>query len=173
MVPRRWDHVNCPHCGEENSSAGVRCSSCSKALTIYIGEARSLPRRFGLGPLMVLVAVIALGLGVLREVPLAGVAILVLLTPAVVRTTAIVNQYALDHRPLSFHDRLATLVGSVGVMIAVIGTSLLSFAATGMLALVVLHGFASYGFQIALIFSGTVALLAGYLTARRLWPRRD
>ena len=87
MEPRRFAQVNCPHCGAVNPSFESTCSACSRGLLVYIGPARALPRRFGIGAIMALVAVIAVGLAMLRAVPVLGVAWLVLVPTCLLYTS--------------------------------------------------------------------------------------
>jgi hypothetical protein len=173
MQVRRLYVVNCPHCGAENPVREIHCRSCSKPLTLYIGPAESLPRRFGLGSLMFLVAVVALGLGVLRFVPVLGVTILVLLIPAVVRTTAFVSQRESDLRPISFDEKMMAFFGSIGVMMLVLVAASLTFAIIFVLIAAMTLGTGPYSVPVAGAFSGSVAISITYVLLRKLWPYKD
>jgi hypothetical protein len=151
----------------------IHCRSCSKPLTLYIGPAEALPRRFGLGPLMVLVAVVALGLGVLRYVPVLGVTILVLLVPAVVRTTAFVSQRESDLRPISLDEKMMAFFGSVGVMMLVLVAASLTFAIIFALVAAMTLGTGPYAVPVAGAFSGSVAISLTFVLLRKLWPYKD
>jgi hypothetical protein len=167
MLTHRRQVVNCPHCGLENPASESTCRACSKSLTIYIGPAHNRPRRFGLGSLMVLVAVTAPGLALLREVPVLGVLILVLLPAAVVRTSAAAYQCDADLRPMSTDHKLWTFLGSVGLMIAVLVSTFLLFFVVFITAGAII-GFEGLPFAIAL--GALAALTLGYRMLRSLWP---
>ena len=169
----RFDRVNCPHCGDENDASATTCGSCSRGLTVYIGPAHNLPRRFGLGPLMILVAVFAIGLGVLREMPGLGVAMLILLPPAVVRTAAFVTQRAEDGRPMLAGDKAYTFIASIGIMMVVILSGVSCFGLVciplGMMGTI---GGGS-GMILAASVAGGIALYVAYRVLRRLWPYKE
>lgn len=170
MQPRRREVVNCPHCGAENPSVEARCASCSKGLTIYIGPTQGLPRRFGVGSLMLLVATVALGLSALRGAPMLGVLILVLIPPALVRTMAVVSQRATDERPMILDETMGVFFGSIGVMMAVLLASFLAFAIVCMPVGSMTMGSGVYGMTLALSLAGAAALAAAVWVLRKLWP---
>lgn len=170
MLIRRVDVVNCPHCGAENPAREAHCRSCSKGLTIYIGPAHNLPRRYGLGSLMLLVASVALGLGALRGVPVLGALILVLIPASVVRTMAIVAQRDVDGRPMNVEERTGVFFGSIGVMIAVLLASFLAFAIVCMPAGSMAMGAGGYGMSLALALAGAAGLAVAVWVLRKLWP---
>jgi ribosomal protein L40E len=169
MQARRWQIVNCPHCGVENPVSETTCRSCSRNLVLYIGPAHNLPRRFGLGALMVLVAVVAPGLALLRDVPFLGVLILLLLPAAAIRTAAAVSQSADDLRPLNLDQKIQVFFGSIGVMVGVLTLAFLTFFAicipTG--ALIGFHGL-----PFAIGLGGVAAIYVAYRMLRSLWPYR-
>jgi hypothetical protein len=169
MQHRRRQIVNCPHCGVENPSAEVSCRSCSRGLVLYIGPAHNLPRRFGLGALMVLVAAVAPGLGLLRDAPVLGVLILLVLPAAVIRTTAAISQSAADLRPLNFDQKVQIFFGSIGVMIGVLSSTILVFFAACIPA-GALIGF--QGLRYAIGLGGVAAIYVAYKMLRHLWPYR-
>ena len=167
---RRREFVNCPHCGAVNLSTESRCESCSKGLTIYIGPSQGLPRRFGVGSLMLLVAAIALGCAALRGAPLFGVLILILIPPALVRTMAVVSQRTTDERPMLLDETMGVFFGSIGVMMAVLLASFIAFAIVCMPVGSMTMNAGVYGMALALALSGTVALAVAVLVLRKLWP---
>jgi hypothetical protein len=167
---RRREFVNCPHCGAVNSSTESRCESCSKALTIYIGPSEGLPRRFGVGSLMLLVASVALGLAALRGAPMLGVLVLFLIPPALVRTMAVVSQRTTDERPMLLDETMGVFFASIGVMMAVLLSSFLAFAIVCMPVGSMTMGAGTYGMILAVSLSGTVALGAAIWVLRKLWP---
>lgn len=170
MLIRRVDVVNCPHCGAENPAREAHCGACSKGLTVYIGPAHNLPRRYGLGSLMLLVATVAVGLGALRGVPVLGVLILILVPASLVRTMAIVSQRAVDGRPMNAEERTGVFFGSIGVMMAVILASFLAFAIVCMPAGSMAMGAGGYGMPVALSLAVAAALAVAVWVLRKLWP---
>jgi hypothetical protein len=169
MQTRRRQTVNCPHCGVDNPASEDACRSCSRSLLIYIGPAHNIPRRFGLGSLMLLVAVVAPGLALLRVEPLLGALILLLLPAAAIRTTAVISQSAYDLRPLRFEQKIQVFFGSIAVMIAILLSSFLAFFATCVPAGAVI-GFNALPFAIGL--GGVTAIYVAYRMLRHLWPYR-
>jgi hypothetical protein len=170
MLIRRVTVVNCPHCGAENPAREAYCCQCSKGLTLYIGPAQHLPRRFGVGSLMVLVASIAVGLGALRGAPLLGVLILLLIPPAVIRTTAVTSQRTADERPMSVDERMGVFFGSIGVILATLLSGFLAFAIVCIPVGSMTMGGGSYGMAVAVSLAGLAALAAGIWVLRKLWP---
>ena len=170
MLIRRVDVVNCPHCWAANPAREAHCASCSKELTLYIGPAHNLPRRYGLGSLMILVASVALGLGALRGVPVLGVLILVLVPASLVRMMAIVAQRDVDGRPMNTDESMGVFFGSIGVMMAVILASFLAFAIVCMPAGSMAMGAGGYGMPVALSLAGAAALAVAVWVLRKLWP---
>lgn len=172
IVPRRLDVVNCPHCGAENPSSESRCVACSKGLVVYIGPAQRLPHRFGLGSLMVLVATVALGLSALRGAPVLGVLILVLMPPALVRTMTVISQRDADERAMTFDDKMAVFLGSIGVMLAVLLSAFLAFAIVCMPVGSMAVSAGGYGMPLALAISGAAGLAVAVWVLRKLWPHK-
>lgn len=172
MLIRRVTVVNCPHCGAENPAREAVCSACSKGLTLYIGPTQNLPRRFGLGSLMVLVATVALGLGALRGVPLLGVLILVLIPPALVRTMAVTSQREADERPMTVDERMGVFFGSIGVILATVLSAFLAFAVVCVPAGSMMMGAGGQWMPIALALAGAAAVGAAWWVLRKLWPYR-
>ncbi len=170
MQPRPRQVVNCPHCSAVNPSQESLCRACSRDLTVYIGPAERLPRRFGVGSLMILVACVGIGLGFFRAVPLLGGAILVLVPAALVRTMAAMSQRAGDGRPMSGDERVSTFFNSIGVMLAVAIAAFIGFGLVMVLVGTAAANAAGMGMRVPIGIAGTVGLVAGGLLMRRLWP---
>ena len=127
MTSERRNVFDCPHCEVENPSAESTCRACSKGLVVYIGPVHLVPRRFGLGPLMLLIAVLAVGFGLLRLAPGLGVPALLILTPAVIRLTAVTSQRAEDGRPMRAEEKCLLFITSVEVMIVTLFSFCITF----------------------------------------------
>lgn len=164
--------VNCPHCGAVNPWFASTCEACSKGLVVYIGPSQTVPRRFGLGSIMTLVASVAVGLALWRAVPVLGLMLLLLVPPALIRTVAAMSQRASDERPMSMDERMSTFVASLGVMLAVLVASLLAFAIVGMPAGSMAMAAGRPGMTVAMTLAGTAGLGVGFFLLRKLWPYR-
>jgi hypothetical protein len=170
MLPRPRQVVNGPHCAAINPSHETLCRACAKDLTVYIGPAERLPRRFGVGALMLLVASVGVGLGLFRALPLMGAVVLLLIPPALIRTMAAASQRAGDGRPMGGDERMTIFFNSLGVTLGVMVCSLLAFAIVMMPAGSMAMGTGRRGMAIALGVAGTAGGSVGWLLLRRLWP---
>jgi len=168
MEARSRAVVNCPHCGVENPATEARCGTCSRGLTLYIGQARALPRKFGLGSLMVLVAIIAVGLGIFRVVPVLGMLVLYLSTPAMIRTLSVISQRADDQRHVTREEKSLVFVSSIGLMIAVLVASFIAFMAVGVAMSTIVRSMD--GLAVAFCVSVAVGVIVGFLILRKFWP---
>jgi hypothetical protein len=119
--------------------------------------------------LMVLVAVVAPGLALLRDIPVLGVLILLLLPAAAIRTSAAVSQSADDLRPLNLDQKIQVFFGSIGVMIGVLTLAFLTFFAV-CIPSGALIGF--HGLPFAIGLGGVAAIYVAYRMLRSLWPYR-
>jgi hypothetical protein len=172
MQPRPRQVVNCPHCGAVNPAHAARCEACTKGLVVYIGPAQRLPRRFGLGSLMVLVASVAVGLSLIRPAPPLGVLVLALVPPALVRTMAAMSQRAGDERPMSTDERVSTFFASLGVMLGVLVGTTLAFAVVAMPAGALAMGGGGTSQMVAVALSACAAVGVASWLLRKLWPYR-
>lgn len=177
MEPRRFTQVNCPHCGAVNPSFESTCSACSRGLLVYIGPAQSLPRRFGIGAIMALVAVIAVGLAILRPVPVLGVAWLVLVPTAVVRAAAAASQRAEDGRPMAIDERAWAFTSSIGVILAggIAGGMTFKILCVLIAPFAVPFGFAGHAgvLTVGVSVAAGAGVFVGYRVLARLWPYRE
>lgn len=126
--------VDCPHCREKNSVSLTQCQACGKSLMVYIGPADVVPRRLGLGSIMLAVAVLAPCLVVLREVPALGVLLLLITVPAMVRTLCAISTRTSDGRPMIPSETLATFLTSMGVVWLMGFAALMAFGTVYMVA---------------------------------------
>jgi hypothetical protein len=172
--------VQCPHCGTRNSVVEDRCQSCEKPLAIFIGPPEPL-RRFSIGSLMALVALVAVGLALMKTSVTLGAFFLAWLVPALVRTFHAWARRKADGRPLVgpevFGEFIVSAVvilmiglasGSVFAVVSLVGFWL------GALAHAVVLGDSTPGGELWGMVVGTpLGLVAGGLVAifllRRLW----
>jgi hypothetical protein len=177
MGPRRFNQVNCPHCGAVNPSFESTCSACSRGLLVYIGPARALPRRVGIGAIMALVAVVAVGLAMIRPAPVLGVAWLVLVPTAVVRSVAAASQRAEDGRPMGLDERTWAFASSFGVMLAAAIAGGLTFMVVCAFVTPIAVPFGAAGrpgvFAVGVSIAGGIGAFVAYRVLARLWPYRE
>lgn len=176
-------YVNCPHCAARNPPAEERCGSCGRLLTLYIGPAEHLPRRFDLGSLMVLIALVAVCLGVTREVPAIGVFLLLITVPALLRTFVWIARQKGDGVAMLWPEKFGAFAASLGIVWLILlgAASAFAFAFT-------VGTFAGAAVQ-ALVFDGPGsvpvamfvsvpfgcigAAVSGYYLTKTLWPIKD
>jgi hypothetical protein len=176
-------HVNCPYCQVQNPPSEERCAACGRDLTLYIGPVEHFPRRLDLGSLMLLIAVVAVCLGVTREAPPLGVFLLVVAVPALLRTLVWVARFRQDGRPMLWPEKLGAFAASLGIVwlivvgaLAASGVGLALGASLGAGLDAMVYGSVSRGVFVAGIgiSLGCVAGVAGgYFLARLLWPIKD
>jgi len=124
---------------------------------------------------MVLIAVIAVCLGVLRLVPGLGILLIILVIPALARTFVGATRRQALGRSMSWDEKVLAFLGSLGI-VAVIGLAAsIAFVATcfptGYVMLMGAGGPA--GFILAFLAGLTVAGIVILVLGRRLWPQKD
>ena len=176
--------VRCGECGATNPATSNVCWLCQRPFVAgprpeapVAEPAKPLAvtqRTFGLSSLMLLIALIAVCLGVMREVPGLGIALAVVATPALLRTIRTVARREARGRPMDVAEMIGAFFGSVAVVTTIgvaagavfTGTcfpvGLVAFTANNA-ALVIL------AFVLGFVAAGFV----GYFLIRRLWPRKD
>jgi hypothetical protein len=175
--------VHCPHCGARNPAIEERCQECDRPLAVYIGPPAKA-RRIGLGALMLLIAEVAVCLAVLRELPAAGVLMLVVLVPAQVRTVVAVERRKADERPMRWEETLGVFVRSMALMLLIgvaagiaFGTTCFAgfWGAVGLRSLWPQTGYETLGWGI--VVGGVLGTLAAgaalVLLLRRTWDMKD
>ena len=117
MEPPDSRTIRCPSCGGENTVGKSRCFLCGEPLAVTPGEANNpwaapaaevnlSPRTFTLGSLMLVIALIAVCMGVLVEIPGLGVVLILVTTPALIRTLRAVSKGKQTGKPLVWWDKL-------------------------------------------------------------------
>ncbi|HEV3168280.1 MAG TPA: hypothetical protein VGZ22_30025 [Isosphaeraceae bacterium] len=181
----------CPHCGAENLPESTLCWICHQPTVFRIqpedvGMAPPLPpqRTFNLSSLMLLIALVAVCFGVTREFPGLGVLLVIVLTPALVRTLRSVYQGKATGQPLTPLQKVETFaVSMVLVSLILLGAGIAFFFTC---SAVLMGGTAvsqllsrfdadsGYGlfmpaFGIGVILGVVAAVAAGSKIARRVW----
>ena len=150
-------------------------SGFDEASTPPAGREESARRTVQLNTLMLLIALIAVCLGVLHEVPGLGIVLIILVLPALTRTILGARRRQALGRSMSWVEKMLAFLGSLGI-VAVIGlAATIAFVATcfptGLIILNVSSDLASF------VLAGLVGLLAvGFVLfylGRVLWPQKD
>lgn len=176
-------YVNCPHCTARNPSAEERCGSCGRPLTLYIGPAEQFPRRLDLASLMMLIALVAICLGVTREVPALGVFLLLIAVPALLRTFVWIARMKGDGQPMLWPEKLGAFAASAGIVwLILLGAvsafafafTVGTFAGAALQAVVIgVPGSGPIAMFISVPFGCIASVVAGYFLVKTLWPIKD
>lgn len=184
MEPSRPRFVVCPHCQTENLPGRGECFRCGKSLPLTTGpedpwkppaSADELPPGgFHIGALMLVIALIAVCLGMTVEAPGLGVVLVLISIPATIRTAVADRRRRRQGRPMTWREYLVVLAASAGVVTAIGVGSVIAFMATclpvGFLSVGALGG---GGIILAFVVGlGTAGFVAFHLI-RRLWPRKE
>lgn len=176
--------VVCPSCGGDNLARFDRCFLCDQPLApANVGsdnpyaapppELKLSSRTFTLGSLMLVIALIAVCLGVLVEFPGLGILLALAASFALVRTLAEVSRSKALGRPFDRKAKIILFLGSLGVVTLIGLGSVIAFVVTCFPL-----GFASFsanstvGLFIAVGAGIVAAGVSGFYLIRRLWPRR-
>ena len=135
--------VRCPHCDAENPPGERTCWLCREAIASACGDevsskdfvrpssgrADTNTWTFHLSSLMIVIAIIAIFLGLLREVPGLSILLVIVATPAVVRTCVATSRRRAKGAPMTRVERLWAFAGSVGVVAVTGAASTAAFSA--------------------------------------------
>ena len=180
--------ARCPHCQAEIYwSDASQCWMCGQALgRLEPPGAPSPPpeaaarRTFGLTSLMLIIVVIAVCLGVLREVPWMGILLAGAVVPALAWTVVVVaRSKARRGRPLPAREKVGIFGFALAAVAAIWAAALVAFVITCFpVGMATMDGGAN-GFILACGVGGVAALAAGYGSYRLfrlLWrsrPRKE
>ena len=181
------DTISCSQCGAANIGQSGQCWLCHHPLAAEprgAGSANpptawataSTANTFTISSLMLIIALIAVCLGVTREAPGLGIALGVVSTPALVRTVFAARRREITGRPMSTGEKVVAFLGSIGVVVTVCAASGAAFA-----AICFPVGLASFNISRSdgggIVLAFTLGILAAIVVAallfRRLWPRKD
>jgi hypothetical protein len=165
----------CPYCWAENHrSDATNCWRCDRP--IERPEATRPPPaarpRFGLGALMMLIALIAVCLGLMREAPGLLVLLAVTVAPALVWTLVVTSRTkAEEGRPMSLPETMGVFILALLAVVIIWVSSLIAFVATclpiGFVTFDLGRG-GGLGVVLAFGIGGVAAVAAGYGTYRLL-----
>jgi hypothetical protein len=178
----------CPECGAANRVGETTCFLCggrsgtdsrtaqagAKPFNPYAPPAVSVPLRpsFHISSMLLIIAVIAVCLGVWQAQPILGVIVAVIVLPALGYTSVIAFQSASKGRPLAVSEKLnrflAALLGVVVILFAALVAFCMTCVPTGFIAL---NAGGESGLIVALVVGGLFAAAAAvgvtYLLLRR------
>lgn len=186
MPDRKPRILLCPHCGAENGAEAALCGACHQSLVLVIGpEVLSRPPgprpSFRLGSLMLLIALVAVFLGLVREEPTLGLLFLIVV-PAFVHTLHTAALRRSSGVPMSLLEKLGLFFGSsaatfatlwlVGIASSIVffGTYLVSVA-VGAQAPPGSAAFRNGPVLFGLVLATLVALPVMYWCWQNLWRR--
>jgi hypothetical protein len=125
---------------------------------------------------MLIIALIAVCLGVAREAPGLGIALGVVSTPALVRTVFAARRRESTGRPMSVGEKFVAFLGSIAVVVTLCAASGAAFVAIcfpiGLASFSTSRG-GGGGVAIAFTLGIVAGLVVIFFLARRLWPRKD
>jgi hypothetical protein len=178
MSPFDAGYVVCPTCSAENSRGPARCFLCGQSLA---GATEVVPPkpstepaagqrpRFRINSMMLMIALIAVFLGVFHEAPGLALALAVPGSIALVRTLVVAG-----HRPgpPSWFDHVAVFLGTFAAVVTVAVAAGISFFATCLAIVMTYKG--QLPSNLGLIVGGIVgiAVLVGLTVAFVRWSRR-
>jgi hypothetical protein len=152
----------------------MESSGFDEESTAPAGRKEPAMRTIHLNTLMVLIAVIAVCLGVLHEAPGLGILLIVLVIPALARTIAGTRRQQALGRSMSWDEKMLAFFGSLGI-VALIGlAATIAFVVTCTPTVFV----AASAMDIySLIPAGLIGLAASgfvlFYLGRALWPQKD
>jgi hypothetical protein len=132
-APARFAH--CPDCHAEVTTDAQTCWMCGRVLDLVDAElvdraAPVTPATFSLATLMIVVTLVAVGLGLFVTAPGLGVLYTVAMVPALVRTAVGVRKRAQAGKVLSVADKFQLFATSIAVTVAAGVAATVAFFAT-------------------------------------------
>jgi hypothetical protein len=173
----------CPDCGALARAGETTCFLCGQRLggaeskqTIGLAatESPSAPwPTFHISSLLLLIALVALCLGVGHEEPALGIALAVVVLPAAGYTTVIAFRSAATGRPMSVFQKLWSFGGAMTGVMAIEFASLVAFCITCVPTGFVAMSAGEKGIIVAVVVGGIAAVAAGAFMTRYLLTMRS
>ena len=168
--------IHCPWCGERNSAIDDDCHVCGQGLTLFIGP-RPKVRKVSLATVMIGIAVVAVCLAVMREIPPLGILLAVSIVPGAARTVLVVGERKADGRAMTPGETVSAFFASSAISLGIAVASVFTL----LVVCLALGGLSSYSHRrpslVAVFFpwiaASASASFVGCFLVRRLWPRRD
>jgi hypothetical protein len=132
-VPAHFAH--CPDCHAEVTTDAQTCWMCGRVLNVVDAEVVSpatpvATATFSLAPMMIVVTLVAVGLGLFVTAPGLGILYAIAMVPALVRTAVGVRKRAKDGKVLGIEDKFQLFATSVAVTVAACVAATVAFFAT-------------------------------------------
>ena len=113
----------CENCGWQSPAPVDHCPNCQGLVRniqeTNIPQPTAPPRTFSLGSLFLAITLICVGLGLTLAFPGLGILFLLLVVPALIRTSAIAKKRHLPSHPATAIDHLQSFLTSFGIMFLV------------------------------------------------------
>jgi hypothetical protein len=152
----------------ENPPVESTCQACGKSLILVIASRRH-GDNYSLASIMGFILVLALGLGLVREAPVLGVAFLALCLPATFRTIRRANRERAWGTPMRSLDCVGMFISTVFIMLLILGGSLLCFG----ILVGIMNPLSSGGWTLVMVLAGIPSLGVGILLARAFFRSDD
>lgn len=113
---------HCPQCGASCAVEATQCWLCRAALPAIPAtavEGRPAAQQFSLATILLVITLIAVCLGVFRQSPGFGIAVVCFAAPALIRTVVVGVQTKRVGQRLSIGDKLGVFAASLGIMLLV------------------------------------------------------
>jgi hypothetical protein len=165
----------CPKCGRKLDTEGELCSACAvPAGNPYASPVSSgpvAPRGFSLRLLFGVITVLCVAMAVGIVAPGLGIAIGVVVTPALVRASVVIKRLREEGVPLIFEDRVFALLKSAGLAfvtaLAAAGAFCCVCAPLGLVASLLAPNWLIY---VAFGVGAIAGIAVWILVFRRYWP---
>jgi hypothetical protein len=188
----RW--VRCPHCQAGNRPGADCCFLCHEPIPLdaevvdaSLWGAPQVPltgdedvpapatvrHTFTLSSLMLLIALVAVTLGVFRIEPGLGIVLVIVVTPALIRTLLAVSRDKARGRALNPLEKVGVFVASLGIVIVIGLAAIIAFVATCVpIGLANSDNMTSNSLVTAVVIGLIAAGLVAFPLIRWLWPRK-
>jgi hypothetical protein len=184
--------VDCPHCGAGNLPDLQRCCHCGRPLATKAwpnpgdanadtpapaqSAATSASRTFRIDSLMLIVAVIAICLGIAHEAPLFGITFAAAAIPALLLTIAFVRRRRSSELPLSIFQKIRVFLLSLAAVGVVEVSASIAFCTVCFpLGVISFNRSNATGMFVAFVLGAIAAVFAGGFTTRhirKIWLKR-
>jgi hypothetical protein len=142
--------------------------------TAPAGREEPARRTVQLNTLMLLIAVIAVCLGVLHEAPGLGIVLVILVIPALARTIGGARRRQALGRSMSWDERFLNFFASLGIVIVIEVAAAIAFVATCTpTGIVAANAMDLYGFILAGLIGLAAAGFVVFYLGRALWRQKD
>jgi hypothetical protein len=174
--------VVCPDCGATARAGETACFLCGKRLGVAdakktIGLAADSPSAslptFHISSLLLLIALVALCLGVGHDEPVLGIALAVVVLPAAAYTTIIAFRSAALGKPMAVFEKVWSFLAAISGVVVIALAALIAFCVTCIPAgFVAMSGGGETGIIVAVVIGGIAAVAAGAFMTRFLLTRK-